>query len=611
MLTHGVSMCGILFAFLAFLPGAGAAPALTLAKDGRTACILYHDAGAPDSVNLAAAEIQRVVRLSTGAEIPIKTEPGVPMICLGENAEAARAGVSAASLPEDGFRIATRGGNLYIVGKDLPGDKPVWTGWTSRGTLFGAYDFLERVVGVRWLLPGEWGEDVPRHSALTVPAMDLTETPDFPLRSLVDIQERRPPADKGPSQPRAWLLRQKVPPISDGRKVQHGHAWDAYVPAETLKAHPEYLAVSGDKNKYCTSNEELTQTFAQGVIQWLDEHPTAKSAAISPADGGGFCQCPKCKALVTTDPHGRPSNTLLLLDFHNRIARSVAQKHPDRILGCYVYYNYMYPPEKPVKIEPNLYLVWAPLNYYGWGLQKPVYRDEFRRVLSGWTALTKHFVYHNYSTWMRSFNGAPLPPAFDILTLELPALKKAGVFGVEMVGLGAWGYGAPNNYLLAKQMWDADVDVRALYREWLQRAYGPGWPAMDRLYRMVEARMKERKEKESPVYRGEMYEVNYDLIEKVHLPIFAEMERLYREALAKAETEAQRKRLEMLGDNLVWLHHDMRKAGMPLPDPEKSLFYRTDEEFAKFLAETDLSLSLYRDHGKRNVYPIWKGEWSG
>ena len=34
-------------------------------------------------------------------------------------------------------------------------------GPTPYGTEFGVYEFLERYVGVRWLMPGPDGEDVP------------------------------------------------------------------------------------------------------------------------------------------------------------------------------------------------------------------------------------------------------------------------------------------------------------------------------------------------------------------------------------------------------------------------------------------------------------------
>jgi len=224
--------------------------------------------------------------------------------------------------------------------------------------------------------------------------------------------------------------------------------------------------------------------------------------------------------------------------------------------------------------------------------------------------VTPNLVYHNYSTWFRSFNGAIVPVAHDILKLELPTMHRVGAKGAEMVGLGAWGYGGPNNYILAKQLWHADADVDALFIEWLHRAYGPGWEPMRELYDMVEKRMMQWKEQESPVYRGEQYEINYAVIDFVHRPIFPDMERLYLRALEKVQTEAQRKRLEMFGDNLIKLHHDMAEAGM-IENPQGSYFYRTEEQYQQFMRDTEFSLSLYRDHGQRFTGGIWKGEWSG
>ena len=609
------------FVTVAFaIAGPVSAADLAFVNGGQSSHVIYHAATAAPSVKLAAQELQRVIQASTKVELPIRTEPASPMICLGDNASARQAGLSPESLPDDSFLISTQGTNLYILGKDYPDDKPTWASWHSRGTLYGVFDFLETAVGVRWLLPGEWGEDIPLRTTLAYSTAPVKKTPDFPIRYLVDIQDRNRGNDNNPQQVRLWLQRQRLPTTAEGRKLQHGHAWEEYIPEKVWHEHPEYLAASADGKrrtferpanvKFCTTNPHVVQEFAKGVIHWLEAHPNQRSVAISPSDGGDFCDCADCRALLTKDPHGKESRTVAMLLFNNQVARIVGQKHPDRLLGTYVYYNYMYPPEQTLKIEPNLWLVWAPLNYYGWGLQKPVYRQEFPQIIQGWTALTKNFMYHNYSTWFRSLNGAIVPPGFDILKLELPTLHRNGVTGVEMVGLGAWGYGGVSNYLLAKQMWDAEVDVDALYREWLERAYGPGWQSMDQLYQTLETRMKAWKERETPNYSGEQYEINYAVIDNVYRPVFRDLERLYLEAVNKAETTPQRQRLAMFGENLIMLHFNMRHAGM-LEEPDKSSFYRTDEHYSEFLKETEFSLALYRDHGRRFTGPIWKGSWQG
>jgi len=154
-------------------------------------------------------------------------------------------------------------------------------------------------------------------------------------------------------------------------------------------------------------------------------------------------------------------------------------------------------------------------------------------------------------------------------------------------------------------MWDADLDVDATLDEWYQRAYGPGWESMRDLYSLVEKQFTQWKEQETIDYRGFQYEINYELIDAVHRPIFAEMERLYLDGLSKAATDTQRQRIKMLGDNLIQLHHDMLEAEM-IEGGEDSHFYRTEEQYQQFLEDVTPTLSL--DPQK---YPIWHGEWSG
>ena len=616
-MRHVYCTCAIFLAATALT-----AQPLTLVADGKSDFVIYREAASPPSVKLAAEELQRVIKASTGVELPIVEQPARPMICLGDNASCRAIALEPEKLPDDGFRWVTQSGCLYIVGKDLPEDRPPQRGWTSLGTLYGTYHFLEFTMGVRWLMPGDIGEEIPHHDPLTVEEMNWQVSPDFPIRYLVDIQDRRPPGDKGPNPAQEWERRQKLPTTTAGRKLDHGHAWDQYLTPDDWKAHPEWMAMD-DRGmrrdftarppgvKYCTTNPELVRAFADGVIQWLDAHPAWRSASISPADGGDFCQCPECRKLVTKDPWDRPSYTHNILKFYNDVAKIVGQKHPDRPLAGYVYYNYMYPPADAPQMEPNVWLVMAPLNYYGYGLLKPVYRDEFATVIAGWTKITPNFVYHNYSNWMRSFNGAPLPAARDILKLEVPTAAKLGVQGCEMLGLGAWGIGGPTNYIYARQMWDSDTDVDKTYEEWLRLAYGPAYEPMRKMLDLIEQRFVAYKSAESPVYRGEMYEMNYAKVEQIYLPIFPEMERLYREALSQAQTAKQKRRLELFGDNLIQLHWGMTRAGMTWPGVEQSVFYRTDEQYAQFLKDTEFAWWIYRDHGKRYTAPIWKGEWSG
>lgn len=584
------------------------AAGIELASGGKSEFAIDLPAAATDSAKQAAAELKRVLKLATGADLPVVHHAKSPAIRLRSRNDGAT----------DSFGISREGPDIVIDGKDVekaasPGDT-----WfvPSRGTYCGAMEFLERFADARWLMPGEFGEDVPAAETLRVDLNDpIAGAPGFEVRSLAYVGE----SDSGwPGRPKSavldWMRRQRLTNAVYPFVTGYGHAWDDYVKPEDIEAHPEWKPTGGEATRngkvtfFCTTAPGLVETFAARVIESLDRFPDRPMASISPTDGGGFCQCARCAAMTSPDPHGRPNRAPAILNFYKEVAEIVARERPGRRLGGFVYYNYQYPPPRAPELPNNLSLCWAPLNYYGYGLLKPVYRDEFEATLARWSGVTGKLFYHNYSTWMRSFHGAPLPPSREILKLELPAAKKHGVWGARMVGTSAWGVNGAINYVLARQMWDPALDPGAVLDEWLARAYGPGWESMRAIHDDLDARMSAHKAAESPVYKGSMYEVNENVLNAIYAPAFPSIEKYYLATLAACATEPQRKRLAMFGDNLTQLHFALRKAGL-INHAEKSVFFRDDVAYAAFLGEMETGFSLYRDGRGIDHGPIWKGEW--
>ena len=582
---------------------------LTIVEQHKSGYLIRHAADAPETAKLAARELQRVLQQSTGATLTITTESvTTPAIRI----------VSDSKLPHDGFEIRIAGQDLVIAGNDdlTPASPDLWF-LPGHGSLFGVQEFLERFVGVRWLFPGELGEDVPRLDALRVKLPEpVRGAPSLAARSLAYVGESDPDT---PGRPRsattAWMQRQRLTNAFHPFVTGYGHAWDDYLKPADMQAHPEWKSSNGAAVRngkvmyFCTTAPGLVETFAQRVIESIDRYPTREMSSISPTDGGGFCTCERCAKLISLDPHGRKNHAPAILTFYRQVAEIVRRERPGRRLGGFVYYNYQYPPHEAPVLPDNLSLCWAPLNYYGYGLLKAPYRAEFESVLKRWCEITPHFYYHNYSTWMRSFHGAPLPVSLDILERELPAAARHNAWGARMVGTSAWGVNAPINYLLARQMWNARLDVGAALDDWLLRAYGPGWKPMRKMYDELDARMRVHKEAQSPVYKGSQYEVNEDVMNSVYAPLFPAIERHYRDALSQCATDAQRRRLEMFGHNLTQLHFALRKAGL-IADDAGSIFHRDDAAFAKFLHEMESGFSLYRDRHGIDHGPIWKGEWT-
>jgi len=597
-------LCGI-----SFIAATAYCAPITVANAGKSVYSIYFDAAAPSSVKVAAEDLQRILRISTGVELPLVNQPKSPMICLGDNAAARDAGITLAEVQPEGFKIVTKGQDLFLLGTDTPDGQRTPMGGFTKGTQYAVSAFLEKFLGVRWLMPGDAGEVIPHHEKVVIPDTNLKEQPGFLMRDLMYVQEfARPEVLR-------WFERQKGGgphggPAMKGqgepgyRLISAGHSWDEYVSVEDRKRHPEWLAVGGDPGKFCTSNKELVRTFAEGVIKWIDKAPDRLYASISPADGGGFCKCKDCLAMVETDWHGNPSYTVNILKFYNDVAKIVAEKYPKTLLAGLVYYNYTYPPKKPMKMEPTVHLHPAPLDTYGFGLFKPEYQAEYERLMSEWKKISPDITYTNYSTWMRSESGAPIGPGMEILKLELPTLHKLGYSGVMMCGVSAWGYGALTNYLLVRQMWDPMINLEKTAQDWLQTAYGPGWENMTTLYRRLDEGIKRFKIAD----QKRIYDVTYEVIRDVHLPLLPEMERLYVATLNETQTDSQRQRLEMFGANLRMLHYHLRRAGL-LKDFERSPLYLSDAAYEEFFKQRNGS--LFFNGGRRGetvVKPIWVAE---
>ena len=558
---------------------------IDLVRDGRSPLVIYHDAEAPSSVTMAAAELQRYVQEASGVELAIVHEQATPMICLGENAASKAAELSAESLPWEGYRMVAKDGNIFILGRDTADDQRTPDGGTSAGTRNGVYAFLEQFLGVRWLMPGVYGDYVPKANTITIPAIDRSDAPFFLNRRVPYTQERRPEVQQ-------WWARQR---LGWSLLLIHSHNWRRSIPASHYDAHPEWFPEHGGvrmpptgRYKLCTTNAGMIRAYADAAIDYFDRNPDATCYSLSPSDSAGYCECEKCTALYETDPNGNRSVTPAILTFYNAVARLVAEKYPEKRLAGYVYAAYVFPPQDPIPLEPNVFLVWAPSFDYGFTLFRPELQKQWESLLAQWTQTTENLSYYDLPVNISTEAGALNPPGLKILKFIYPRLKAAGVKGVYVYGIEAWGRGGPLNYLLARLAWNPNADVEALFDEYCAKAYGKGGDEINRMFRLLDAEM----ERHFLEYSNARYHLSPDMMRDVYAKSFAEIERLYREAEAQVDDPDTAARLAMIGDNLTVLHWNLRQFHM-LPHPEQSTFYRTDTGFFEYLKSHRGSLALH------------------
>lgn len=557
--------------------------ALTLVEGGASSHVIYLSSDAPGSVSWAARDLKHYLQRVAGGDVPIVHEPAARMIALGDTPAAREAGIDAAALPWEGYRIVTRGNSLFIIGRDTGKDERTPGGGVSNGTRNGVSTFLEQFLGVRWLMPGEHGDYVPKRSTVELPAIDMSDAPFFRNRRLPYTQERRPEV-------KTWWARQK---LGVELALSHGHNWRA-IPASAFDEHPDWFAESGGRRvspsgeyKLCMTNEGMIDAFAEAAIRWFDKHPNSSTFSLSPSDGGGWCDCEPCRKLYEDDPNGKLSVTPAVIHFYNEIAKRVAQQHPDRMLAGYVYAAYVFPPRNPIPLHPNVFLVWAPSFDYGFTLFRPALQKQWDALAPQWTAVTENIAYYDLPNCVSNSAGAPNPPALKILKFLYPRLKKHRMKGVYVYGNQAWGHAALMNYLLAKLAWNPEADVDALFDEFCEKAYRAGAEEMKRFYHLLDAET----ERHFIENEGERYTLSNDRLKGVYAGNFSELERLYRSAESKIVNPDAKARLDMLGMNLTSLHWNLRQFNY-LEAPESSTFYMEDAQFLVYAREHAKSLAL-------------------
>lgn len=579
---------------------------LVVVEKGKPMCAIFMEPGAPKSVRLAADEIQRVIRLATGSSLPVITEARPPMICLGDCAAARAAGVAVEAMADESFQIVTHGHSVFIVGKDTADGLTTRRGGLSRGTLFGAYAFLERVVGVRWIMPGEQGEIIPHHDRLVVPSMNTMEAPSFASRQLELID---------PPVVREWALRNRVgtqPGDAGAIWVDSSHSWNELMPQAIRDSHPDWAAVSlypeKSNYKFCTRNADALAAFTKSLTQKFDTAQSPFMMSAAPSDGQSFCHCDRCRAHIALNSHGKESTTRNLLDFYNEVARAVAQSHPDRMIGALVYGANEYPPAVMPELDKHLFIEWAPLDVYGLGLYKKGYRDEFEQLAQSWHRIAPNLGYSNYLHWHRSRGCAPLAPAPELMKLEFATLKKHGIQSVREAVDSNWAYAGPNNWLLARLMWKADADVDALYREWLTLAYAEGGDAMGRVYALIDTAFREFKQQDEQFhYAAGQYDIDKPKIQKIYLSLLPRIHTLCQEALAKVNDHRAKQRISLFVDNMKFFHRELRRARYLRADEDLG-FALSDDEFARFAASPEASGAPPARYFMRKAEPLPSAE---
>ena len=364
------------------------------------------------------------------------------------------------------------------------------------GTANAVYTFLQNVLRVRWLWPGELGEDLVAQPTITLEPFAYRYHPQFRSRNLVFMVYTLHKQMAG----NEWTRFQRLQ--LDSLDFNPGHPfsgwWDRF-----HETHPEYFAlqpdgrrggVDGRTVKLCVSNPAVWAQWLSDVEETLKRDPNQKVFGANPNDGWtyGYCTCESCRAWDHPEAEtfhyirqGRERSFVAMTDrqltFANTLARMLRERYPGRkdLLVTAIGYGVSRPAPIAAVPEDNVLVagVWSFHNQPG---------DEDREWFVEWSKIAPQLIWRpNLSSAAGWKAGLPnVSPRRVIDDMRFVADQKG--IGVAMDWIfGAWAGQGPHYYMLAQMVWNPYADGDAILADYYQRAFGPAAQTMTRYWELI------------------------------------------------------------------------------------------------------------------------------
>jgi len=457
---------------------------IAVVQNGRSDYVICLAEGPAPPEEFAAAELRDYIERMSGCRLPVVEgeKPPPRAILIGSACRHAGVDITKEGLEDPiHFKVTNEPGEGFII--RTKGDTLIIAGIIPRATLYGVYEFLER-LGCRFFTPNEEDEVVPRQPNVVVGALDFKERAEAatPVRQIHMQDVNRHELGRA----RAtidWLgkvrLNHIMIPIGPRQGCEYGAVRDEILPelqkrglVISFNEHgtlPFYLAydkfrAAGPENwgqvralkgvwrKPCFSDEKDMEALIRNILRFLTDYPETGVLGLMYGDGDPWCHCAPCQVPTPGD---------VWLRGVNRIEEAVAKQCPNVIVEPLV--GYHMPEIKETVPNPKLRLLWQ-----GWRHLYPHCRGGIE------------WGYTGYRTCI---------PLLGAARIERRTAKNNGVFigmqesyGTEGVE-GAWWSSSFPFYFTMRRHWDKTVAESDLLDDYL-RTYYPQSSEVMRTYIM-------------------------------------------------------------------------------------------------------------------------------
>ncbi|RAV22530.1 DUF4838 domain-containing protein [Paenibacillus contaminans] len=443
-------------------PGGTAQPEpLMPVVNGEAKAIVVTEASASQQVIDAANTLIDYVRKSTGATLPrmsaaeAESQTGDDILIyvgyIGAFSDSASIDQELLNLDDDGFVIfPEKEANVITI-----------AGPTDWGTEFGVYEFLERYVGVWWLLPGADGEDVPLQSSLSVSGGTVREEPAFFSRAFDSSIENT-------TVRKAWTRHNRM-----HKRVDHDHSfWKILHPSQYQSVYPDFypanngLLTTNGGWQICFSVPQTVGVVSQMILDYFEQNPQATSFSLSVNDNGGFCEQNPNHPLYPNKLNsiGFQDMSNIYFGWLNEVANIVFAEFPDKYIGTIAYHE-VYDPPTNVTLPPNV-IVYITDERLSWGDEGM--EAAGKTFSENWLSVAPGVAFYEYL-----YGSIYTVPRTDLHQMAdvYKYAYDAGVSAHFAELYPNFGEG-PKPWLSARLQWDAEADVDQLLYEWYVRAVG-------------------------------------------------------------------------------------------------------------------------------------------
>lgn len=493
-----------------------------IVADGEGAYKIVIPAAALPSVKYAATEMQSYIKKVSGAELPIVLDAAVEADLQGKYISVGKTSL----LDKSGYTVNYEGlnGDGYIV--QTVGNTLLINGASEKGTIYGVYEFIEQIMGVRFI-SAEYTY-IPQSENVPLYAIDIVDAPAFELRNEYSYSIRD-------SAVFYTQMRLNAPEVNVTSRFGGNAGWynkfntihNAFywVSDEYLDEHPEFYAVNEMGTVYrqstpvlgsqykgtkgyamqlnltsgITEDGKLDETMEVSVAKialeslktFIQDDPTADVFFFGHNDSQVRCRCEKCRDAELK--YGGASG--ILVRFMNvlsdEIGKWMQQENIDREITLATW-AYLETEEAPVKevsegvyeavdesVVPrdNVAIRTAPIFldwYYSMQDEMQLKKNgESAKILEKWSALTDNLMIWTYED---SF-GAYLwyTPTMRTWSENLNYFKEKGLSYVMLQdnysGYGSWQTDM-RTYVGSKMLWNPSYDIDALKEEFMLHYFG-------------------------------------------------------------------------------------------------------------------------------------------